>query len=80
MPAPSTFYFTSHGTQRAGQRAISVEQFKTCVIYPEAKRQVRRGTHGGFVYHFTKEIETKRLHVFAELLKDSCWIVTGYWE
>jgi len=80
MPVPNQFFFTAHGTQRGNQRKITVEQFKACVISPNTKRQVRRGAHGGFVYHHTKKLDSKTLHVFAEVHKNNCWFVTGYWE
>ncbi len=78
MPAPTKFHFTSHARRRSGERKISEAQFVAVVSAPDRKQQQYRGTHGGFVYLFTKRIGESELHIAAEILKTECWFVTGY--
>ncbi len=79
MATPTTFYFTTHARRRAGERKITEALFIAAVTGPDRKQQQYRGTHGGFVYLFTKRIGGKDLHIAAELFKHECFFVTGYW-
>lgn len=49
------------------------------VSSPDSRQQQYRGSHGGIVYLSTKAIGGRQLHVAAELYKDECFFVTGYW-
>lgn len=80
MAVPTKFIFTDHGCERAQQRGISHEQFKDCILHPTGKRLQRKGENGGNVYHLTKTHGEYTLHVIAEIRKETCWIVTGFWE
>ena len=50
------------------------------VSSPDTKRQMCAGSNGGFKYIFTKNIDLKILIVVAEVKKEECWVVTGYWQ
>jgi hypothetical protein len=79
MVTPTKFYFTSHARRRSGERAIDLALFKKIVLAPDCKKQQYRGSHGGFVYLFSKTLAQGELHIAAELYKDECYFVTGYW-
>ena len=79
MAKPTKFHLTSHARRRSDERAITEAQFIEVVTKPETKKQQYRGTHGGFVYLFSRQIGGSRLHIAAEILKGDCWFVTGYW-
>lgn len=79
MPVPTKFHFTTHARRRSDEREITETLFVEVVSGPERKRQQFRGTHGGFVYLFSKRIGERELHIAAETFKNECWFVTGYW-
>lgn len=43
------------------------------------KQSSQRGPHGGFLFTFRKKFEDRELEVVAEIFKEECFIVTGYW-
>jgi len=45
----------------------------------DMKKKQYRGTHHGIVYLYTKQIDGGSLHIAAEVFKDHCYFVTGYW-
>ncbi len=71
-------HFTAHAKQRQSERELSEQKIRDVVNYPDIKKQVKRGSEGGFIYKFTKTIEDKVLVVVAEVRKDTAWILTGY--
>jgi Domain of unknown function (DUF4258) len=79
VAVPTKFRFTTHARRRSGEREITESLFIEVVSSPERKKQQYRGTHGGFVYLFSKRIGEKELHIAAELIKHECFFVTGYW-
>ena len=79
MAAPTTFHFSTHARRRSEEREITEVLFIEVVSRPDRKKQEYRGTHGGFVYLFSKRIGEKELHIAAELIKHECFFVTGYW-
>lgn len=79
MPAPKIFHFTPHARGRGRERSITPEQFQAAVLAPDTKQQQYRGTHGGIVYLFGKDFAGRKLNVVAEVYKDECWFVTGFW-
>ena len=79
MAAPTKFHLTAHARQRAGERDITQPLFIEVVTSHEKKKQQYRGSHGGFVYLFTKQIAGRELHIAAEVHKDDCCFVTGFW-
>lgn len=62
-----------------GERDITQPLFIEVVTSHEKKKQQYRGSHGGFVYLFTKQIAGRELHIAAEVHKDDCYFVTGFW-
>lgn len=79
MGTPTKFKFTKHSSRRGEERVVTEAQFMEAVISPDSKKQQCRGTHGGFVYLFTKKFGEKELQVAAEIHKEHCYFVTGYW-
>jgi uncharacterized protein YuzE len=45
-----------------------------------SKHPPRRGNHGGAVSLFLRHHGPRMLVVFAEIKKDQCWLITGFWE
>lgn len=80
VAVPTVFYFTIHSGARGNEREITKEQFKLAVSSPDTKSQMCAGSNGGFKYIFTKNIDLKILIVVAEVKKEECWVVTGYWQ
>lgn len=76
---PAKFHFTSHAKRRSRERDITEALFIEVVTNHERKIQQYRGTHGGFVYLFTKKSDERELHIAAEVRKDDCFFVTGFW-
>lgn len=79
MRRPKNFVFTTHATKRSGERVITQELFIEVVTGYSRRKQQYRGTHGGWVYLFMKNVEGKQLHIAAEIHKDTCYFVTGFW-
>jgi hypothetical protein len=79
VSVPRNFIVTAHAQQRAAERNISKANFIDTVLKPTSKRKQRRGDHGGIVYLFTKQFDQRNLHISAELFKDDCFFITGYW-
>ena len=79
VSTPKSFHFTTHANRRSAERAITEELFVETVTSCDKRTQQHRGTHGGFVYLFTKKFGERELHVAAEGHKDECFFVTGYW-
>lgn len=80
MAIPRVFHFTKHAKQRSGERKITEPLFIEVVTNHEHKTQRYRGTHGGIVYVFSKAIGNNRLTVVAEVFKDQCYFLTGFWK
>jgi hypothetical protein len=80
MSPPTRFHFSSHAKRRAEERGISLTNFIEVVTNHESRRQQHRGQHGGFVYLFEKDVAERRLYIAAEVYKDDCYFVTGYWQ
>jgi hypothetical protein len=50
------------------------------VMVPDKKAQLFKGDNGGFVTKFTKKFGSRELTVIAELKKEHCWFIAGYWK
>jgi hypothetical protein len=53
---------------------------KDTICHHEQRRQHRRGEHGGFVCEFRRRAGARTLVVIAEIRKQECWLITGYYE
>lgn len=80
MAFPKKFIFTEHAQKRAKERNITREQFVEVIMTSNSKRKQYRGNNGGIVYLYTKSMDKKRLHIAAEIYKEKCFFVTGFWE
>jgi len=49
-------------------------------MVPDKKAQLFKGDNGGSVTKFTKKFGLRELIVIAELKKEHCWFITGYWK
>jgi hypothetical protein len=72
------FHRTGHVTGRSNERGLPFETMEEVVRYHDTKSQQYRGDYGGFVYRFTKMIDSKRVSVVAEIKKSECWLITGF--
>jgi hypothetical protein len=80
VAVPKRFHFTSHARRRSGEREITESLFIEVVTKYEKKKEQYRGSHGGFVYLFSKQIAGKELNVAAEIFREECYFVTGFWS
>jgi hypothetical protein len=80
LRTPRNFIFTSHSQKRARERRITKDQFEQAVAQADTRRKQYRGALGGIVYLFSKKIGGRTLTVVAELHKENCYFVTGYWS
>jgi hypothetical protein len=80
LSAPSNFIVTAHAQKRAAERGITRQHFIDTVTKPNTKRRQRRGDHGGIVYLFVRRFEACELHIAAEIFKNDCFFITGYWQ
>ncbi len=80
MAIPTIFHFSKHANNRGDHRNISSSQFMQSVMVPDKKAQLFKGDNGGFVTKFTKKFGSRELTVIAELKKEHCWFITGYWK
>ena len=74
----TAFYDTTHADRRRGERGVSVQAMKDVVNCHDAKTQQYRGTHGGFVYRFSRASGTENLVVVAEVKKHECWLISAW--
>ena len=72
------FHQTKHQALRVSERALSFENMKNVVRYPDAEQALRRGFHGGMVKKFRKTVDAKTLVVVAEIKGKECWLLTGF--
>jgi hypothetical protein len=80
LNAPHNFIVTAHAQKRAAERGITKKDFIETVSKPDVKRKQRHGEHGGIVYLFAKKFGARELHISAELFKNDCFFITGYWK
>jgi hypothetical protein len=76
------FHDTAHVEKRARERGFTVEQATLTIKKPASilKTPPRKGNHGGLIWLFFRLFESRILVVAAEVKKNECWIITGYWE
>ena len=74
----TTWHTTAHGLNRVFQRGLVLDDMKAVVNSPDRKQQQRKGRHGGFVYLFEKEVDSKTLSVVAEIKKSEAWLISGW--
>ena len=76
------FHDTAHIGKRARERGFTVEQATLTIDEPASilKTPERKGNHGGFIWLFFRAFESRILVVVAEVKRNECWIITGYWE
>ena len=72
---------TVHLEKRARERGFTVEQATLAVNESQSilKTPPRKGNHG-FIWLFFRKFEGRILIVVAEVKKNECWIITGYWN
>jgi hypothetical protein len=76
------FHDTVHMEKRARERGFTVDQTMLTINEPASilKSPPRKGNHGGFIWLFSRAFESKVLVAVAEVKRNECWIITGYWE
>jgi len=79
VPPPKHFVFTTHASKRSRERHITEEIFTQLITGRHSRKQQYRGSNGGWVYLYTGTIDGKELKIAAEIYKDTCYFVTGYW-
>ena len=75
-------YDTVHLEKRVRERGFTVDQAILTVNAPDSilKTPPRRGNHGGMIWLFFRQFDSKLLVVVAETKNDECWLITGYWD
>jgi hypothetical protein len=74
------FHFTAHAQQRIEERGLSVEALKDVIKYHDHKQKQYAGEHGGTVFRFSKAVAHAKLTAVAEIKRNDCWILTGFYE
>lgn len=72
------FHVTAHAQQREVERCIDHDLMINIVMYPDSKKQLRRGRHGGIVYQFTRKNSDGVMVVIAEVCEPDAWLITAY--
>lgn len=82
MPPFDSIEFSDHVPARGAQRGFTLEQARACITNPDHidKSDARRGTRGGLIWKFRKSFRTGTLKIVAEVYKNRCYPITGYWE
>lgn len=75
------FENTRHVAQRAAEREFTLEQALETVNEPTRILKVppRKGNHGGWIWLFFRGYGGRVLVIVAEVKKNACWLITGYW-
>jgi len=76
------FHDTTHVGKRSSERGFTVAQALETVNHPSRilKHPPRRGNHGGLIWLFFRAYGSRVLVVVAEIKKNECWIITGFWQ
>jgi hypothetical protein len=72
---------SKHTSHRSWKRNFSEVQWRLCVESPDyiVKNPPERGRLGGFIWKFRKGFEGRTLQIVAEVYKNQCYPITGYW-
>jgi hypothetical protein len=81
MPPFDKIDASKHTRHRSWKRNFTEEQWRLCVEQPEViiKTPPTVGMLGGFIWKFRKKFGGKTLQIVAEVYKNDCYPVTGYW-
>jgi hypothetical protein len=76
------FHDTIHVEKRSLERGFTVAQVLETVTHPSRILKVppRRGNHGGLIWLFFRAYGSTVLVVVAEIKKNECWLITGFWQ
>lgn len=74
------FHSSRHEALRVVERALSLENMKNVIRYPDRSADLKRGKKGGIVKKFWKTVDQRTLVVVAEIKDTDCWIITAYHE
>jgi hypothetical protein len=80
MPPFDSVALSSHIPIRGKQRGFTPEEATACITAPDRIEKTQgRGTKGGFIWKFYKSIGGRTLEIVAEVYKNTCYAITGYW-
>ena len=81
MPPFDSIELSDHVPARGGLRGYTLEQARDCIANPDLiEKTQNRGLQGGFIWKFKKAFGGKTLKIVAEVHKNTCYAITGYWE
>jgi hypothetical protein len=80
VPEFDSIELSSHVPERGKQRGYSNKQAIACIVKPDRIDKTQgRGQLGGFIWKFRKSFKTRTLLIVAEVHKNKCYAITGYW-
>jgi hypothetical protein len=80
MPPFDAIEFADHLPRRGWQRKYSEAQAQKCIENPDRIiKSSDKGNRGGFIWKFQKSYGGKTLQIVAEVYKNRCYAITGYW-
>jgi hypothetical protein len=62
------------------ERGLSLEALRNVINCPDSQKPQGKGRNGGQLFLFSKTVDGQKLCCVAELKRQECWIVTGYYE
>jgi len=72
--------FTLQSDLRQGERTITREMIRAAIKNGSIHHFSAKGTHGGFMKKFTRDVDGVKLVVIAEVWRQTCYVVTNYWQ
>jgi len=72
--------FTLHSDLRQGQRTITRDMVRSAINNGSMNNLPAKGIHGGVMKKFTRDADGGKLVVIAELWRETCYVVTNYWQ
>jgi len=80
MPPFDAIDLSSHVPHRGMQRGYTEQQARACIENCDHIEKTQgRGKKGGLIWKFRKSFKGKTLQIVAEVHKNTCYAITGYW-
>jgi hypothetical protein len=80
VPPFDSIDLSKHIPVRGNQRDYTLQEAKECIENPDLIHKTQgSGKLGGFIWRFRKSFRSKTLEIVAEVYKNKCYGITGYW-
>jgi hypothetical protein len=81
MPPFDSIKLSRHIHEQGKKRGFTDKQARACIEMPDRiiKTPQERGLSGGFIWKFRKSFKARTLQIVAEVHKNTCYAITGYW-